>query len=73
MGLRPCLTCEAMISTNAKRCPQCGEPSPHVPEGQKRVIFAVFLVFFVLFAGFIVYRINAAEQEHQERLKSFPR
>lgn len=73
MGLRACLTCEAMISTNAKRCPQCGEPSPHVPEGQKRVFLAVFLVFFVLIAGFIAYRMHEAEAEHQQRLKDFQR
>jgi hypothetical protein len=73
MGLRACLTCSAMISTNAKRCPQCGEPSPHLPEGQKRVMLIVALVVFVLFAGFIAYRMHDVEQEHQRRINDFPR
>ena len=66
------MTCSAMVSTNAKKCPQCGEPAPHVPEGQKRLIFAIFLVVFVLFAGFIAYRAHEAELEHQRRWNEFP-
>ena len=52
------MTCGEMISTNAKRCPQCGEPAPHVPEGPKRVLLVVFLIIFVLNAGYIAYRMN---------------
>jgi hypothetical protein len=73
MGLRACLTCSAMISTNAKRCPQCGEPSPHVPEGHKRVIFAVFLVIFAVVAISVVYRMHESTQEQEQRWQNFPR
>jgi hypothetical protein len=73
MGLKACLTCSAMISTNARKCPQCGEPSPHVSEGHKRVVFGVFLVVFVFVAGFIAYQSHEARQEHERRWNQFPR
>jgi hypothetical protein len=33
----------------------------------------VALVVFVLFAGFIAYRMHDVEQEHQRRINDFPR
>ncbi len=30
MALKPCLTCNSMVSTKAQTCPKCGSHSPHV-------------------------------------------
>lgn len=66
MGLRPCLTCEAMISTNARRCPQCGEPSPHTSTQTKRIVLVVGVIIMLVWIGFILNRVDQGDREMRE-------
>ncbi len=36
MALRPCQECYKDISTDARTCPGCGAPHPHVPYENQR-------------------------------------
>ena len=66
MALRPCLTCQAMISTAARRCPQCGEPHPHATNQQKLIGIGIVLVLALLMFGFIAFKSAQGEQEMRE-------
>jgi len=54
--LTKCRTCEKDISPNAKRCPHCGEQSPHSLSSylKKFLIFMTFIILVALFAPLLI-------------------
>jgi len=51
--------CHAMISPNTRRCPQCGEPSPHATNTQKLIGLGIVLV---MAAGWFAWIQHVASQ-----------
>lgn len=66
MSLKPCLTCQAMISEWARTCPQCGQPRPHATPRQALFGVLVVVLFAAAWFGFIQYKQAEREQEMRE-------
>lgn len=66
MALSPCLTCHAMISTWAKRCPQCGEPQPHMTRRQSVIVVVLIVLFAAAWFAFIEYKAEQGREEMRE-------
>lgn len=59
MALTPCRDCGAMVSDDARRCPQCGRTTDQASMRTARVVvLLVMLVGAILFAAFIWYGMN---------------
>ena len=66
MGLRPCLTCNAPISTWAKRCPQCGEPHPHATSREKTIALVVMLVLVLATFAYMADKQLESDREFRQ-------
>lgn len=71
MALQPCLTCEAVISTSARRCPQCGEPQPHATNRQKMIGLGVVIVVIIAMFAF-AHRSAERDREMRDLWRGFP-
>jgi len=72
MALQPCLTCEAVISTSARRCPQCGEPQPHATNRQKMIGLGVVIVVIIAMSAFAAHRSAERDREVRDLRRGFP-
>lgn len=66
MSLQPCLTCEAMISSRARRCPQCGEPQPHATSQQKLIGLGVVILIVIGVFTLMAYKSVQYDQEMRD-------
>ncbi len=66
MARQPCLTCEAVISTSARRCPQCGEPQPRATNQQKMIGLGVVIMVMIEMFAFAAHRSAERDQEMRD-------
>ncbi len=56
MTMKPCKTCGNMVSTNASKCPHCGERNPTVPPFSEMSTggkIGMSIIYIILAIGFI--------------------